>query len=224
MAKSSLPAPRWLSFDCYGTLIDWEAGVRRAFRDLAAVRAGEDEEELFHVWERLQWNKIQGAYAPYAQIMQESFRESLDQLGYRAPLQASEAFLHSLATWGPFAEVNSALIRLAQRFRLAIVSNTDRNLLGLSLRHFPVRFDALITAEDARAYKPNPEIFRNALARMNSAPNDVVHVAFGAEYDLQPASSLGIRTAYLNRGKPLPADFSVEAEIKSAEDLAKLWA
>jgi 2-haloacid dehalogenase len=224
MTTSTLPAPRWLSFDCYGTLIDWETGVRRAFRDLAAVRAGEDEAELFRVWERLQWNKIQGAYAPYAQIMQESFRESLDQLGYRAPLQASDAFLHALASWEPFAEVKAALTRLSQRFRLAIISNTDRDLLGWSLRHFPVRFDALITAEDARAYKPNPEIFRVALTRMNCAPTDVVHVACGAEYDLRPAGSLGIRTVYLNRGKPLPAEFSVEGQVESLKELAKLWA
>jgi 2-haloacid dehalogenase len=223
MIPSRLPAPRWLSFDCYGTLIDWETGVRRAFRDLAAVRAGEDEAELFRVWERLQWNKIQGAYVPYAQIMQESFRESLDQLGYRAPLQASEAFLRSLAGWEPFADVKAALTRLAQRFRLAIISNTDRDLLGLTLRHFPVRFDALITAEDARTYKPNPEIFRVALTRMNCDPNEVVHVAFGAEYDLRPAGTLGIRTVYLNRGKPLPAGFSVEGQVESLEDLAKLW-
>ncbi len=224
MTASRLPAPRWLSFDCYGTLIDWEDGVRRAFRDLSSTRAAEDEEELFRTWERLQWERIQRPYTPYAQIMQESFREALDQLGYRAPLQAGESFLRSLAQWPPFADVKPALTRLAQRYRLAIISNMDRDLLGWTLKHFPVRFDALITAEDVRAYKPDPAVFRAALAKMNCAPNEVVHVAFGTEYDLRPAGLLGIRTAYLNRGKPLAADISVEAQVVSLEDLEKLWA
>lgn len=223
MTPSPLPAPRWLSFDCYGTLVDWEGGVRRSFREVAHIRP-EEEEELFRCWERMQWGKIQGPYAPYARILQDTFREALEQFGYHCATHSTETFLNSVARWEPFPDVNSALTRLAQRHRLAIVSNVDRELLGWTLRHFPVRFDALITAEDARLYKPNPEIFRYALGKLSCAPNEIVHVAFGAEYDLLPASSVGIRVVYLDRGKPLSAsNLPLEAEIANLNELDGMW-
>ena len=219
---AGLPPPRWVSFDCYGTLIDWQSGVRRAFRELAHV--SEDEtQELFEAWERIQFEKIQGPYVPYAEILWASFREAVEKFGYWSSGFASEAFVESLARWEPFADVNPALRRLATRHRLAIISNVDRDLLGGTIRHFPVRFDALITAEDARAYKPNPAVFRLAIERMGCPANEVAHVAFGAEYDLQPAHDLGMRVIYLNRsGLPSPA-VALEAEIKSLEELPALW-
>ena len=222
MSVSALPAPRWLSFDCYGTLIDWETGIRRAFREL--VRVTEDEAaELFEIWEKIQREKIQGPYAPYAEILQSSFREAAARLGYRYPAYAVEAFLNSLAHWMPFADVNPALLRLSQRHKLAIISNVDRGLLGLTLRQFETHFDVLITAEDAHSYKPNPEIFRYALKKLGCAPEEILHIASSTDYDLRPASALGFRVAYLNR-RQLPApDLPLEAEINNMAELAGLW-
>jgi len=222
MSRSGLAPPRWVSFDCYGTLVDWESGVRRALRELAQIPE-EETQELFQAWERIQWEQIQGPYAPYAEILWTSFRLAVEEFGYRCPGYAGEAFVGSLARWEPFADVNPALARLAQRHRLAIISNVDRHLLGGTLRHFPVRFDALITAEDLRAYKPSPAVFRYALERLAALPSEVAHVAFGAEYDLRPAHSLGLRVIYLNRqGLPRP-DVPLEAEIHSLEELPALW-
>ena len=112
---------------------------------------------------------------------------------------------------------------MAQQFRLAIISNIDRELLGQSLRRFSVRFDALITAEDAQAYKPNPAIFRYALQRLACPPEQVVHVAFGADYDLQPASELRMRVIYVNRKNGPRPESPLEAEIQSLEQLPQLW-
>ena len=222
MSVTALPAPRWLSFDCYGTLIDWESGIRRAFRELVRVTA-DQEGELFETWEKIQREKIQGPYAPYAEILQSSFREAAKRLGYRYPAYASEAFLSALAQWMPFPDVNPALVRLSQRHKLAIISNVDRGLLGRTLRHFEVHFDVLITAEDARSYKPNPEIFRYALQKLGCAPEEILHVASSADLDLHPASSVGFRVAYLDR-KQLPApDLPLEAEITTMGELAGLW-
>ena len=216
------PPPQWVSFDCYGTLIDWQSGVRRAFRELAHV-SEDDTQEMFAAWERIQWEKIQGPYAPYAEILWASFREAVEKFGYWCSGFATEAFVESLARWELFADVNPALRRLATRHRLAIISNVDRHLLGGTIRHFPVRFDALITAEDARAYKPNPAVFRLAIERMGCPANEIVHVAFGAEYDLRPAQESGMRVIYLNRsGLPSPA-VPVETEIRSLEELPALW-
>ncbi|HWP84727.1 MAG TPA: haloacid dehalogenase type II [Terriglobia bacterium] len=219
---ASLPPPRWISFDCYGTLIDWQAGVQRAFRELA--HASEEElAEMFAAWERIQWEKLHGPYTPYQEILWSSFRQVVEEFGYWAPGYAGEAFLESVARWAPFPDVNPALRRLAQRYRLAIISNIDRRLLGGTIRHFPVRFDALITAEDARAYKPDPAIFRLALERMACPPQEVAHVAFGVHYDLRPAQELGVRVIYLNRDARVPAGIPVEAEIHSLEALLSLW-
>src|SRR3972149_6903036 len=114
--SARFPPPRWVSFDCYGTLVDWESGVRRAFRELAHV--SEDETgELFQTWERIQWGKIQGPYVSYEDVLWSSFREALERFGYWCPGYAGEAFVDSLARWEPFPDVNPALQRLAQRHR-----------------------------------------------------------------------------------------------------------
>jgi 2-haloacid dehalogenase len=222
MPSPASPPPRWISFDCYGTLIDWRSGVRRAFRELA--HAAEDEtQEMFEVWERIQWEKIHGPYAPYEEILWSSFRQTVEEFGHWCPGYAGEAFVEGVARWEPFPEVNPALRRLAQRHRLAILSNTDRHLLGGTIKSFPVRFDVLITAEDARAYKPDPRIFRLALERMACPAGEVAHVAFGAQYDLRPAHELGMRVIYLNREGLPPSEVPVEAEIPSLEELAAMW-
>ncbi|MBI4465095.1 MAG: hypothetical protein HY647_10360, partial [Acidobacteria bacterium] len=129
MSLSPGPPPRWISFDCYGTLIDWQSGVRRAFEDLARVPE-EEAAELAQSWERIQWAKIQGSYASYEEIMQASFRETLEEFGHRYGGYALEAFVESLGQWEPFPDVNPALIRLSRRHKLAIISNIDRQLLG----------------------------------------------------------------------------------------------
>ncbi len=214
--------PRWISFDCYGTLIDWESGVRQVCQELVPM-AEEELAELFPIWERVQWEKLHGPYLPYAEILKSSIQETFNILGYTCGGYVLEAFVDSLGRWQPFPDVNPALRQLAQQYRLAIVSNIDRSLLGHSLRHLGVRFAALITAEDARAYKPNPEVFRYALKRLGCPPQEVAHVAFGVDYDLAPASAIGMRVVYVNRKQQPRPDLPLEAEIPSLESLPELW-
>jgi 2-haloalkanoic acid dehalogenase type II len=222
MNSIPLPPPRWLSFDCYGTLIDWQGGVVCAFRDLLPSGA-EDVPDIFSLWEGIQREMLREPYAPYAEIMRNSFRQTMESLGHRCPPYATESFVESLARWEPFPDVNPALIRLSQQYKLAVISNIDRQLLGGTLRRLPVRFDAIMTAEDARTYKPDPAIFELALRKIGCAPQEVAHVAFGADYDLEPACGLGIRAVYLNRqGLPRPA-LPLEAEIRSLADLPRVW-
>ena len=222
MMLSHLPPPRWLSFDCFGTLIDWQAGVARAFREILPPGL-DDSAGIFPVWERIQWEKLRSPYLPYEEILRSSFCEASETLGYRCRSFAADAFVDSLARWEPFPDVNPALVRLARRYQLAIISNMDRQLLGGSLRRLAVRFDALITAEDAQVYKPGPAIFQLALRRMGCLPQEVAHVACGAGYDLEPASALGFQVVYLNRqGLPRP-ETPPAAEIHSLEELPGLW-
>jgi len=222
MSAIPLPPPRWLSFDCYGTLIDWQGGVARAFGELLP-RGAEEVPDVFFIWERIQREMLGEPYVPYAEILKNSFRHTMETLGHRCPAYAAESFVDSLPRWEPFPDVIPALIPLSQRYKLAVISNIDRHLLGGTLRRLPVRLDAIMTAEDARAYKPNPAIFELALQKMGCGPQEVAHVAFGAGYDLEPAGRLGIRAVYLNRqGLPSPPS-PLEAEIRSLADLTRLW-
>jgi 2-haloacid dehalogenase len=218
--------PCWLTFDCYGTLIDWRSGITAVFREF--IPRGEQEvADPFVVWERVQWEMLQEPYVPYMEILERSFEQAMEVLGFRCPRYATESFLDSLGRWEPFPEVSPILIRLSQRYKLAVISNIDRALLGSSLRRLPVRFDVLTTAEDARSYKPDPAIFKLALQKMGGAPEEIAHVAFGADYDLVPAASLGFRCVYLNReGVPRPEalrDVPIEAEIRNFGELPGLW-
>jgi 2-haloacid dehalogenase len=216
------PPPLWLTFDCYGTLIDWESGIRRAFRELCRV-VPEEEEELLAAWEQIQWKQIQGPYAPYAEILQSSFHEAAEQFGLSCAPHAEQSFLNSVAQWEPFPDVNPALAALSKRYKLAVISNIDRELLGWTLRQFKIRFDALITAEDAKCYKPNPEVFRYALGRLGCSAEQIAHVAFGAEYDLAAAGALGFRLVYVNRKRLPRPDVALEAEIQTLDQLITLW-
>src|SRR5581483_3618555 len=149
----------------------------------------DEEEDFIHTWEALQREKMRGPYKPYTGILQESFREALAQFGYRCAAYAEEAFVSSVGQWEPFPDVNPALVSLAQRFRLAIVSNVDRQILGWTLRRLQVRFDALITAEDVRLYNPNPEVFRYALEKVSCAPQEMVYVVSGSEAKAEIAAA-----------------------------------
>ena len=223
MTKPPSPPPRWLSFDCYGTLIDWQSGVTEVIRGAIPQTEDISDTDLFAAWEQIQWGMLHEPYARYEEILQESFTRTMEEFGFQCPRYAAEAIVDSVARWEPFPDVNPALIHLSRRYKLAVISNIDRALLGGSLKRLAVRFDMLITAEDAQSYKPQRAIFELALKKLACPPQEIVHVAFGAAYDLAPANHLGMRTVYLNRqGLPRP-EIPIEEEITSLDELVTLW-
>lgn len=198
-----------ISFDCYGTLIDWETGIRRALastqslRDVAEFKGPFDLEEMVHKWEAFQFSMLQGKYRPYREILKKSFLKTLELVGVPATSQEAESFVASLPDWPPFPEVRETLQLLQRQHKLAIISNIDRDLIQPSLKALDVPFSWVVTAEDARAYKPGKEIFSYALQQFRTEPAKVLHVAFGDRYDLIPARALGFQTVWVNRkGKP----------------------
>ena len=207
----------WVTFDCYGTLIDWETGISAFFRETLGA------EQLLEEWERVQFEMIQQPYRPYAQIMAQSLRQVLEAhaIPYRDEL--GRAFVRSLPAWRPFPETNPALEQLqGKRLKLEIISNIDDALLRETVRHFTIPFDLLVTAEQARAYKPAAAGFRLALERIGLPPSQVTHVAFGDRYDLATACSCGMQVVFVNRhakriGTP------VDAEIRSLSELPGLF-
>src|SRR5438128_3564685 len=175
--------PSLATFDCYGTLVDWEGGLGAFLYDLAlrqedaAPPAGR---KLRERWEAIQFELIGGEYRPYREILAESLRAWMEERDHRWAPELGDALLRSMRSWQPFPDTRPALTRARENgLRLAIVSNSDRDIIEHTLRHIGVPFDAVVTAEDARAYKPSDAIFTHALERLGTPPEDILHVAFG---------------------------------------------
>ncbi len=209
----------WLTFDCYGTLIDWESGIRSFFCSLEGVA---DPEALLSEWEEIQFRMIGGPYRRYREILAGSLREALAARGLPYRWDLGAAFAESLTRWRPFPDTNPALEELRRRgFKLGIISNIDDDLLERTAAHFTVSFDLLVTAEQSGAYKPQAASFRLALQRIGGPAYKVAHVAFGERYDLATASDCGMQVVFVNRdGRP--AAFRADAEISTLAELPGL--
>lgn len=191
-------AVEWVTFDCYGTLIDWERGITDAL--LPLLPAGTDRRAL------AEWY-----IAMEAQFEAESFhlyRDVLDRVGRRvlrsldAPISDDKPspLPSSLADWRPFPEAPAALRALVDQGRyLAILSNVDRDLLELSIGRLGIRPDLAITAEDSRSYKPAPGHWRRFLQRSGASAERTVHVGASQFHDMRPAAALGFRTVFIDR-------------------------
>lgn len=217
---------RVLTFDCYGTLIDWEGGARQT---LAEIFRGQtlpvSEEKFFEEWERRQFRLIQ-SYRRYREIVAESFLATCAAFELPATAADAQAFASAIGRWPAFPDTRAALERLRRRVKLAIISNIDDEILAETVKLLGGRFDWLITAEQARAYKPAHEPFLLALKRIGAVPALIAHAAFGFEYDIGPAAALGMKTILVRRRRlmfpPAPQpDLVVEDLAELAERLER---
>jgi len=193
---------RVATFDCYGTLIDWEGGVGAFLYELARRHEQDPPpaRELRERWEALQFERIQAGWRSYREILADSLAAWSGERGYRYNEHDGEALARSMESWQPFPDTVPAL-RAAREagLKLWILSNTDRAILDHSLRHMEVEFDGATVAEDCRAYKPSDAPFERALREIGLPPEQILHVAFGFKYDIGPAQRHGLRTAWVNR-------------------------
>ncbi len=213
-----------VTFDCYGTLIDWDTGILNFLRDLLARKsASVDLDNLHGRWEEIQFELIQREHRPYKDILRASLEATLKEFGVPYLPEDGDAFAASMPTWQPFPDVPSSLTELKRHARIAIISNTDNDILRESVKLMGVDFDALITAEDAKIYKPSPRIFEFALKRLNESPERILHVAFGFKYDLAPAKQVGMTTCWLNRsGEPKPEGVEPDFVASTMNDVVKI--
>ena len=191
------------TFDCYGTLIDWEGGAANFLYDLA-LRHEENPKEngdaMRRRWETIQFEIIQGAYKPYKQVLAESLRAWMTERGYPWDDSLGPALVRSMRSWQPFPDTKPALEQArAAGMKLYILSNTDRDIIAHSLKHIDVPFDGVVTAEDCGSYKPSLNNFPRLLEVTQVAPQETLHVAFGFKYDIGPSNSLGMESAWINR-------------------------
>src|SRR3954447_8517085 len=170
------------TFDCYGTLIDWEGGAASFLYSLAR-RYEEDPPPgrvLRERWEEIQFGLLQGEYAPYREILASSLAAWAEERGFQPPDDAAEAFALAMESWQPFPDTVPAL-RAAKEAGLGlwIISNTDRAIIAHSLRHLEVEFAGVTVAEHCRAYKPSTLPFDTALREIGVPREQILHVAFG---------------------------------------------
>ncbi len=214
----------FVTFDCYGTLIDWETGIRRGFKQtLEGMGLSQAQEgELFELYEEEE-KRIEGEmpYRKYREVLALAASAAAKRFGKNIPEKLSSVLAEQLPSWSPFPETNPALERLATEYRLGILSNVDDDLLAGTLKHFTVPFDLVVTAERVRSYKPGTEHFEEA-RRIIGADRGWLHVAASLYHDIEPSLQLGIRTAWVNR-KNSPEGRRLKGRIvREVRDLTQL--
>ena len=187
----------YVTFDCYGTLIDWESGIRGAFLENAradGVRL--DEASIIPAYAGVEPVVERERYRRYRDVLGETATRVANALGWRVTYAGFLA--DSLASWRPFPDTNNALERLKKAgIRLGILSNIDDDLLSATRRHFTVDFDLIITAQQVGSYKPAPMHFLAARERIGAA--HWLHAAQSNFHDIVPANALGISNAWIHR-------------------------
>jgi 2-haloacid dehalogenase len=194
-----------LTFDCYGTLIDWETGILGALRPIArAHRNGSDDATLLETYAAAEADAEAGPYRPYADILREALVTVGDRLDFSPTGKEADAFAASIVTWPAFPDSADALARLRKRFKLAAVTNCDDRLFAASDRLLGNPFQWVITAQQVKAYKPSPRIFEVALRTIGEPPDRVLHVAQSLYHDHVPARRRGLSTVWVNRRHAQP--------------------
>ncbi len=199
-----MPPIDWITFDCYGTLIDWEGGIADALAPFLPPPV--DRKALAARYKAVEATVEGESYRPYRDVLAETSRRLMTTLGHPLPAGRERVLPDSLPAWRPFPEVPQALRTLrAAGYRLAILSNVDRDLLAASVAHLGITPDLMITAEDCRSYKPAPGHWVHFRAQSGGAPPQrTVHVGASLFHDMVPAGGLGYRTVFINRhGEPL---------------------
>lgn len=190
----------WLTFDCYGTLIDWESGILGALRPLAAA-AGRavSADGILELYASLEAREESGAYKPYREILEVVTRRLAARLVIPLDEHKATVLADTIGKWPPFPDTVEALRRLKTRYKLAVISNVDDDLFSSTSKLLGDPFDKVITAQQARSYKPSPNNFRLALERIGEPVEKILHCAQSLYHDVLPARQLGFATVWVDR-------------------------
>jgi 2-haloacid dehalogenase len=203
-----------LTFDCYGTLINWEAGILGCLHRILAAHAKEAEDaSILRLYGDFEANAERGEYQCYRDVLHSVVTQFGKQFGFAPSEQEANSLAESLKEWKPWPDTVDALRALETRFRLAIISNVDDDLFAATRPQLQVDFAQIITAQQARAYKPSLKIFELALSRVGIPAHRVLHVGQSLYHDVLPAQSLGLATVWVNR----PSARSGVGAVRAAE-------
>ncbi len=219
-----------ISFDCYGTLIDWETGIHDALTPVLTNHGVNlDRDSLLTIHSELE-PKIQSAkYIPYHQVLIEVVKGFAKRFDFQPTAAELVRLADSVGDWPAFPDSIEALKKLKRIRKLAIFSNIDNAMIHLSIKRLEVEFNWVITAQSARAYKPALSVFHHVFKATNLKRNQVLHVAQSIFHDIAPANELGIRSVWVNRRKGLtgtgatpPATATPNLEVSSLAELAEI--
>jgi 2-haloacid dehalogenase len=197
--------PKFVTFDCYDTLVEFP--IDEATRQILGARAEEVAlDRLLAEFQTLRYETTtNGPYQPYRDVLRGTLRQIMERYGIPYREEDGDALIAAVRSWGPYPEVPAALERLRRHCQLAIITNSDDDIMAENVRRIGVPIDVVITAEQAGAYKPSLTTFAYALKRLGCQPEELLHVAQGFEYDIVPAHALGWRRVWINRYS-LPGD------------------
>jgi 2-haloacid dehalogenase len=219
-------AIRLITFDCYGTLIDWETGMLAQLRPMFP---GVPDARLLEEYGEAEVELEAGDYLPYRQVLARSAETMGRRLKVSVSSEASRRFAESLVQWEPFPDTVAALQSLAKKFRLGIISNIDDDLFAATEKKLGVEFSVIVTAQQVRSYKPSPANFEEAVGRSGLKKEEILHAAQSVYHDIVPANALGIRNVWVDRpsarpgsGATRPAVAQPTAKVSSLAELVKL--
>ena len=221
---------QFITFDCYGTLIDWETGILTALqRILEQHSIHRSNAEVLALYGDLEAQAEGGEYQSYREVLRKVVRGMGERYRFEATAAEQESLPDSIASWRPFPDTVDALRQLHSRFRLGIISNIDDDLFRASAGQLEVNFDHVITAFQARAYKPSPTIFRLAQQKLGISTAEWLHAGQSIYHDVIPAKSLGIATLWVNRPSHRPGVGAVrqaagvpDLEVRSLREVSEL--
>jgi 2-haloacid dehalogenase len=219
-----------LTFDCYGTLINWEAGLLGGLhRILSAHSKNIPDPEILAMYGEFEQLAEQPPYQTYAEVLRSVVRQFGTALSFTPTSKEVRSLPDSLPTWKPWPDTVAALHQLKTKFRLAILSNIDDDLFESTKPQLEIAFDAVVTAQQAQAYKPSLKIFELALTRIQAPAHRVLHIGQSIYHDVVPAQALGLATVWVNRpsarpgvGAVKPAEAKPDIIVTSLEELAAL--
>ena len=220
------PAPKVITFDCYGTLVQWyEVLLREIGMTLAAH--GRDEGKATAILDAFSAQgrrlTVETPHLLYKDVLCTGFTAAFREHGLTPNADEIERIATSPKTMGPHPEVPDALRRLRERYKLAIFTNSDDDLIAPTVARIGVPFDYVITAEQARAYKPSRHLFEYAYRAMSVRPDETVHVAMGMYWDMKACHELGLRGIWVNRrGERGNPDWLPYAEVSDLDGAAAL--
>lgn len=200
--------PTWLTFDCYGTLIQWDEGLLAAMETILSAKGGDiDQQTFIAVYDRHDALEAERPHRTFAEVSALALERAMVEFGLPFDAADAEILTSSIGKMPPFPEVVATLEKLkAVGFRLAIISNTDDAIIAGNVAQLGSSIDRVITAEQAGAYKPSSQTFRHAWKSIGIGMDELVHICASPHLDLAAARELGFRTVWIDRGtgrKPL---------------------
>ncbi len=212
----------WLTFDCYGTLIDWESGIVGAVRPLLAASGRNiSADGILELYASIETREEAGPYRPYRDILETCMRRMAARLFFSLDDQQAQVLGNTIGKWHPFADSVSALARLKRRYKLAVISNIDDDMFAQTSKLLGDPFDAVITAQQARSYKPSTNNFKVALERIGEPAAKILHCAQSLYHDIPPAKALGMGTVWVDRragqrGSGATPQFKADPDLRVA--------